>query len=439
MNNTTPSPATYPTIRWAILAGCCLAGACFQLAAMSYAPLLGIIAKDLSVELPQAVQLMTCFMLFSSLSFFISGPFVDRFGPVISITVSIALSFFPTLATYWVGQSYLAVAFLRVLQGCSVGFCMAGMVPLIMQWFPARQRSFALGITGAFIPLGAMLSVVIAPAVFSSVGNWRLTMAVISFIPCLSLIYCLIIFTLARGKAPAPTPNVDLQDVQETAATGEGLFKQAITSRFTWYGIAVTFAANWIMQTVFSLTPSYFSEPAPTGLGLGPMTGGSLTTILQVASVIAPVIGGFVAGKYFNGRPGGIIVAAMVLIVTYGALQFQQIYSLRPLFVCFLILPGIGIGMLMPMLQAKIAESYPSRVVGRMNGLWLGIGSFGGTVGLFVSARALAATGTYLTNINIIVLVALAGFVLAMILNRSRQQSNQQQKNALSMLHIKKQ
>lgn len=184
------------------------------------------------------------------------------------------------------------------------------------------------------------------------------------------------------------------------------------------------------MQTVFSLTPSYFSEPAPVGLGLGPMAGGSLTTILQVASVIAPVAGGYVAGKYFNGRPGGIIVTAMALVIVYGALQFQAVYNQNALLVISLILPGLGIGMLMPMLQTRIAESYDRRVVGRMNGLWLGIGSFGGTVGLFVSARVLAATGNYIAVINVIALVAVIGLILAAILNRGKEQRSSPQKAA---------
>lgn len=422
MTNTAQTQPSYPSMRWAILAGCCLAGACFQLAAMSYAPLLGVIAKDLSVELPQAVQLMTFFMLFSTISFFISGPFVDRFGPALSTLISVVLTFIPTLATLWVGHSYVAVAVIRVLQGCSVGFCMAGMVPLVMRWFPVQQRSFALGITGAFIPLGAMLSVVIAPAVFSYVGDWKIAMAAISIMPCLVLVYCLVVFWIARDKAPVP---VDVPDVQHDTS-GDSLFKSALLSRFTWCGIAISFATMWIMQTVFSLTPSYFSEPTPVGLGLGPMAGGSLTTILQIASIIAPIVGGFIAGKYFDGRPGGLIITGMLLAITYGALQFSGIYNQHILFVLFLILPGIGIGMLTPMLQAKIAESYHPSVVGRMNGLWLGIGSFGGTVGLFVSANSLAATGSYVAGINIIVLVALVGFILAEFLNHNKKQRVEQ-------------
>lgn len=415
MTDISRPPAIYTPVRWAILASCCLAGASFQLAAMPYTPLLGEIAKDLGVELSQSVQLMTYFVLFASLSFFIGGPFVDRLGAAMSIIVSITLAFIPTLATLWVGHSYAAVVAIRVLQGCSVGFCMAGIVPLVMQWFPPQERSLALGITGAFVSLGSMLSVIIAPVIFTAINSWKLTMAYISIIPFAALIYCLVIFRLSRGKAPVLT-----NEPREGENPGENLLKSALVSRLTWCGIAITFMASWLMQTVFGLTPSYLSESIPVGLGLGPMVGGGLTAIMQVASIIAPVIGGFVAGKYYNGRPGSIIVMGAILVISYGALQFGVIYNTRVFFVLFLILPGMGIGMLMPMLQAKIAELYEPRIVGRMNGLWLGIGSFGGTAGLFVSAKVIAATGAYVAVINMAVLVAFIGLVLAVILNRNK-------------------
>lgn len=401
-------------LRWAILAACCLAITCFQFIAMSYAPLFGEIANDLDVSLPDAIQLMTYFMLFSSISFFIGGLFVDRFGPAAAIIVSVVLAAFPTLATLWIGHSYAAVVVIRILQGCTVGFCMGGVVPMVLQWFPPHQRALALGITGAFNPLGAVLGVTLTPLAFTILGDWKAAMGLVSIIPFAVLAYCLYIFAATRGRAPALAPD----GPQGAQAASGVVLKAALVSLYTWLGILVTFAANWLMQTAFSLTPSYFAEPVPVGLGFGPLLGGSLTGILQIASVASPVIAGYLASRYFNGRPGTLIVAGLVLVITYGALQFEAVYSTSALLFIFLVLPGLGLGTLMPLLMTKVGESYDPRIIGRMNGLWLGIGSFGGTVGLFVSARALDITGTYFTTINIIALVALVGAVLAILLNR---------------------
>ncbi len=399
-------------LRWAVLAACCMTGACFQLSAMCYAPLLGEIAKSLQVDLPTSLQLMTYFMFFSSISFFVGGAFVDRFGPSAAIIVSVLLAFLPTLSTLWFGNSYYSVVAIRILQGFTVGFCMAGIIPMVMQWFAPEQRAFALGITGAFIPLGAMLGVVVTPAAFSQFGDWKAAMAVVSAIPFVVLCYCLFIFHYSKGKEPQFADKGPMQ------MTNENLLKTAMTSPITWIGVAVVFAANWLMQTVFSLTPSYFAEPAPVGLGMGPLVGGSMTTILQTASIIAPVIGGYVAGRFFQGRPGSIIVTALFLVIAYGGLQFSAVYDHQAVLTLFLVIPGLGIGMLMPMLQAKLAETYHPSIVGRMNGIWMGIGSFGGTAGLFISAKALDMSGTYTSALNIISCIALLGSILCLSLNR---------------------
>ncbi|PLW77112.1 MFS transporter [Cohaesibacter celericrescens] len=412
MNDTQKTAPEYSALRWAILAAICLAITSFQLVSMSYAPLLGEIAKDLSVDLPTAVQLMTYFMFFSSISFFVGGPFVDKFGPAASIVVSVLLAFLPTLATVWLGHSYNTVVVIRILQGFAVGFCMGGMVPMIMQWFPAKQRAFALGITGAFNPLGAMLAVTVTPAAFTAFGDWRAAMGVVAIIPFAVLVYCLAIFAYSRGKAPQM-----MGGAPDGSADGD-VFKKAMASPLTWLGITAAFGSMWLLQTAFSITPSYFAEPSPAGIGLGPVVGGQLTTFLQIASIIAPILGGFAAGRFFNGRPGGIIFLGFILAFTYGALQFSGVYDNQALLTLFLILPGLGIGMLVPMLQAKIAESYDPSVVGRMNGLWIGIGSFGGTAGLFISAKSLATTGTYVTSINILAIVAIICAVLVLVMNR---------------------
>ena len=137
---------------------------------------------------------------------------------------------------------------------------MAGIIPMVMQWFAPEQRAFALGITGAFIPLGAMLGVVVTPAAFSQFGDWKAAMAVVSAIPFAVLCYCLVIFHYSKGKEPKFADKGPMQ------MANENLLKTAMTSPITWIGVAVVFAANWLMQTVFSLTPSYFAEPAPVGL-----------------------------------------------------------------------------------------------------------------------------------------------------------------------------
>ncbi|MGA3127276.1 MAG: MFS transporter [Candidatus Korobacteraceae bacterium] len=398
----------YPKFRWAVLATACLAVIAFQVSVMSYGPLLGEIAKNLGVSLAQAVNLMTVFMLFAALSFFVAGPLCDRYGVPTVMVTSAFLSAVPTAATFWLGYSYAAVAVIRALQGCAVGFALAGMAPLVLRWFPPHQRGLALGIPGACNPLGAILGVLASPALFRSSGNWQHTVALLSGFGWFALVYCLVVFQVAKSCAPKVTVTLDKSSIA-------AVFRAAMRSPFTWVGVVATFAVNWIMQSAFSLSPSYFAEPKPVGLGMGPLAAGQLMGVVQLGAIVGPIVGGLLLDKLFGGKARGVLSIAFLLSLTYCAIQFGSIYNSRPLFLLFLVLSGAGIGMLFPLIQSQINELYDHHIVGRMNGVWLGFGAFGGSAGLFVNSIALKHTGNYIMPINIISAAAAVGLLLCAI------------------------
>jgi len=398
----------YPKFRWAVLATSCLTVIAFQVSAMSYGPLLGEIAKNLGVSLAQAVNLMTVFMLFAALSFFIAGPMCDRYGVATVLATSAFLSSVPTAATIWLGHSYAIVAVIRALQGCAVGFALAGMAPLVLRWFPPQQRGLALGIPGAMNPLGAIIGVLAAPAIFRSSGNWQLTVTLLSGFGWLALVYSLVVFKMAKSCAP----KVNITSDKSTIAAA---FRAAMRSPFTWVGVLATFAVNWIMQSAFSLSPSYFAEPKPVGLGLGPLAAGQLMGVVQIGAIVGPIVGGLLLDKVFGGKARGVLAIAFLLSLSYCTIQFGSVYNSRPLFIFFLVFSGAGIGMLFPLIMSQINELYDHHIVGRMNGMWLGFGAFGGSVGLFVNSIALKHTGTYIMPINIISAAAVVGLLLCAI------------------------
>jgi MFS family permease len=407
------APIRFPTFRWAVLAAACLAVIAFQVSAMSYSPLLGEIAKNLGVGLAQSVNLMSFFMLFGAISFFVAGPFCDRYGFAASITASAVFSAIPAAATGWIGYSFAVVAVIRALQGCAVGFALAGLAPLVLRWFPPHQRGLALGIPGACNPLGAIIGVLASPVLFRNSGSWQRTVAVLSVFGWFALLYCVVIFQLANSRAPEPLFSRDEDSIADA-------FRAAMRAPVTWIGVLATFAVNWIMQSAFSLSPSYFAEPKPVGLGLGLLAGGQLMGMVQIGAIVGPIVGGLLLDKFFRGKARIVLSMGFLLALTYGLLQFSAIYGTRPLFLVSLVVAGAGIGMLFPLIQSQINETYAPQIVGRMNGVWLGFGAFGGSAGLFVSSIALKNTGSYVLPINIIAAAAVVGFVVSMLLHPSK-------------------
>jgi MFS family permease len=412
---TTQAPAQvsirYPSFRWAILATTCLCVIAFQVCVMSYSPILGEIARSLGISLPQSVNLMSAFMLFAAISFFVAGPFCDKHGAAASTMISAALSTIPTLCTHWLGQSLPAVMVIRILQGCAVGFALGALPPLVLRWFPPSQRGLALGIPGACNPLGAIIGVLLSPVLLRSSGDWSRALSILSAFGGVALVYSMIVFKVAKERTPQLTGAKDDSKVSE-------LVREALRQPVTWVGVLVTFAVNWIMQCAFSLSPAYFAEPKPVGLGLGPLAAGQLMGVVQVGAIIGPILSGIALDKLFGGRAKGVLLIAFFLALAYAALQFPSVCNNRPIFLLFLVTAGAGIGMLFPTVQSQIGATYDQRIIGRMNGTWLGLGAFGGSAGLFANSVALKNTGSYALSIDIISAAAIVGFVLCLFFGR---------------------
>jgi MFS family permease len=414
-----PTQVIYPKIRWAVLACTCLAVIAFQVSVMSYSPILGEIGKSLGIPLAQSVNLMSFFMLFAAISFFAAGPFCDKFGVAATTILSTVFSAVPGALTLWLGQAYSIVVLIRVLQGCAVGFALGALAPLVLRWFPAEQRGIALGIPGACNVVGALLGVLLSPALFKASGDWRWTVAMLSIFGWVALVYCVVVFTIAKPKAPQASLGFDQQKASS-------LFKAALANPITWVGVLATFCVNWIMQSAFSLSPSYFAEPKPVGLDLGPMAAGQLMGIMQIGAMIGPIVGGILLDKVFGGRTSKVLWMGYLLALIYAALQLGSVYNNKALFIVTLILSGAGIGMLFPLMQSQISETYEQHIVGRMNGVWLGIGAFGGSAGLFANSIALKSMGNYVLPINIISAAAVVGLLLCPFLRLPRRQAGNQ-------------
>jgi MFS family permease len=400
------SPAKYPAYRWLILAAACLVINSYQIAIMSYAPLVEVIGKNLGVGLAQSVNLMSIAMLAAAISLLIGGPLCDRYGPATNVIISAVLSTVPASLTPWLGHSYDSVVLLRVLEGAAAGFGLSGFMPLVMRWFPERQRGIAMGIPVSFNSIGAIIGAVGAPIYFEKVKDWQQAVAAFSVFGWVALVFAIIIFSMAKSRAPKLTYNPDKRAVASAC-------RSAIRRPVTWLGIVTTFFIAWTMQSVFGMAPSYFAMEKPIGAGLGVLVAGELMGAIQIGAIIGPIIGGILYDKLLGGRSRGVLLLGFFLSALFAAVQFGSVCDNRLLLVVCLAVSGAGIGMLYPAVQNHIGNVYEPQIVGLMNGSWLGLGAFGGAVGLFVNSAGLQRTGNYIMPINAIASVIVIGFVLS--------------------------
>jgi MFS family permease len=96
------------------------------------------------------------------------------------------------------------------------------------------------------------------------------------------------------------------------------------------------------------------------------------------------------------------------------------IYENKFLLSISLMMAGFGVQFVMPAIYIFISKSYRHQIVGKMTGLWMGIGAFGGVTGLYIAGKTLSFTGTYSIAFTLMSIAALVGIVLSIIMAKQK-------------------
>ncbi len=412
MNESVPRPR----FRWFVLFTASLSFAAMQINMIAYAPLLADIAKNLGIDMGAATNLMAVFLFTASIALIVGGILCDRYGIMFVIILGLLCSSIPAVLMPWIGTSYQTVLWARVIQGFSAGFLLCTMAPIMAIWFPLQGKGLASGLMNGSVTLGSAVGVLSAPAVFLALGSWQKMMAWLS-VPC----WAALLLGLVVVFSPKPQGHVSRPQSGEVRAADGSALKRALSAPITWIGVIVTFFTAWCFQSLYNLTPAYFAADKPIGIGFGPMLSGKLMLAVMIAGMLGPVIGGLLQDKVFRGnaKPVLLIGFALTCIFIYTIL-FPPVYTDRIILIVCLILVGMGNAFLYPAIVVFISGTYPVQIVGKMLGLWFGLGAFGGAAGLFAGGLAVSKFGNYNVSISLVSLAAVIGFVFALFMVRPK-------------------
>jgi len=290
------------------------------------------------------------------------------------------------------------------------------MAPIMAIWFAPKEKGLASGLMNGSVTLGSAIGVLSAPAVFLALGSWQKMMAWLS-VPCWAALLMAIVVVFS----PKPQGLVSGPQSGEVRAADGSALKRALSAPITWIGVIVTFFTAWCFQSLYNLTPAYFAADKPIGIGFGPMLSGKLMLAVMIAGMLGPVIGGLFQDKVFRGnaKPVLLIGFALTCIFIY-AILFPPVYTDRIILIVCLILVGMGNAFLYPAIVVFISGTYPVQIVGKMLGLWFGLGAFGGAAGLFAGGLAVSKFGNYNVSISLVSLAAVVGFVFALFMVRPK-------------------
>ena len=407
------SERVYPSYRWFVLFVLLFATVAQGVVLIWPAPLLEHIAKHYSVDLGAATgALMVAFTIFVTIGAIVGGACCDKFGWVPTLTVSVTLLAVGTILVPLLGKGFGTLILARVLEGAGAGPIMAAVGAVCVEWFPHDERAIVTGVQGMGVSLGIALGFAFVPMAFVKTGSFLAAASWMSVFPILGILLLLVV---AFGKKP---PVFSAEESVGEPVNSEDDFKLAAKLPVFYIGILCVFFLSWVMQAFNDLTPVYLSAPAPLGAGHGVLLAGKFMGLVQISFMVGSVASGFLLEKVFKESNKAVVAVGFLGAAIFAfSVKLPFVHTNLSVLPICLVLAGFFQGMIIPSTLSFISMNFPGHIVGKMTGIWMGLGIFGGTAGVIVGATLLHKTGLYQASIIAVSIVALCGFFFSLFLN----------------------
>jgi len=396
--------------RWVVLGQILIVTFSSAMIMISFAPLMGIVAKDLGISIGTAsFGFMGLHMLATAVSCAIAGYLIDRFRVFSVINASMVLLVVSNALLPWLGHSYWTTVAIRIAEAAGCAPVWVAIGPAVALWFPRREAGAATGLQSMVMSFGVMFGLVVSPHLALSAGSWQRGIAWMSVGLGVATVFVFSVSQMAKKHSPAAP-------AEPPTSEPAGIFALLGTRPFL-AGMIGLSCGVWTLQTFNSLTPGYLAVLPPMGLGLGALTAGKLMTTVLLAGIVASLVGGLLVDKVFGGRARPVVLTGFVLVaVTPVLMTVPHIASQRSALTLCLILIGTGTPFINPVILGFAAKTFSPSMVGKVVGSWMSVAMFSGAVGVMLGSAALGSTGAYRLPMETISAVAVAGLVAALFI-----------------------
>lgn len=401
-----------PTYRWFVLFVLLFATVAQGVVLTWPAPLLDHVAGHYAVDLGAATgAMMVAFTTFVTIGAIVGGVCCDKFGWVPTLLVSVSLLTLATLGVLLLGQGFGTLILARALEGLGAGPIIAAVGGVSVEWFPQHQRGTVAGVQGVGLSLGVALGFALVPQVFVSTGSFLAAAAWMSVFPMVAIV-------LLLAVTMGPKHPVFASDTDGGLVNTDSDLRTAAKLPVFYIGILCIFFAAWIMQAFNNLMPVYLSAAAPLGAGHGVLLAGKLMGLVQVSLMIGSLLSGVITEKLFRQNIKAAIATAFLLLAVFAySVRSPAVAGNLKVLPIALFLVGFFEGWVVPNSLAFISMNFPVHIVGKMTGIWMGLGILGGTVGVIAGSMLLHRTGLYFASITAVSMAALCGLLFSLFLN----------------------
>ncbi|HET6970092.1 MAG TPA: MFS transporter [Phenylobacterium sp.] len=388
-------------LRWWIVALVCAGTVLNYLARNSLGVLAPQLIKDLGFTTQQYSWVVAAFQVAYTAMQPICGALIDGLGLKLAFALFAVAWSLANMAHGFAG-GWMSLAFFRGLLGISESAAIPAGVKAVSEWFPARDRSVAIG----FFNAGTSLGAAIAPPVvifLSLTYGWRSAFVVTG---ALGLVWAaawyLLYDTPARHPALSPEQRALAPSIVEASTQPPATFAGLLRQRDFW-GLAIPrFLIEPAWQTFSFWIPLYLARER--GMDLKSIA--LFAWLPFLASDAGGILGGYLSPflmKRFRmglltSRAAGFTLGAVMMIAPASVGLAAGPYWAIGLF-C---IGGFAHQMLSVLLNTLTTDVFPRESVARANGLvgmcgWIGglmfsllVGALADTVGFAPLFRLLA-------------------------------------------------
>ncbi len=372
---------------------------------------LGILAPLLQTEINWTESeygwIVTAFQVMYAVGFLIFGWFIDKYGTKIGYGISITIWSIAAMA-----HALAKTPFGFGVARAGLGFGESGSFPAsiktIAEWFPQRERAFAIGIFNSGTNIGALAAPIVVPWLTVTYG-WQSAFIVTGAIGFLWLIGWVLIYERPEQKKRLSSSELAyiLSDKQETSSV-KIPWSQLLKYRQTWAFMAGKFLTDPIWWFYLFWLPKFLFKTyglSITDLGL------PLIVIYMMISV-GSVGGGWLSS--FLIRKGTAVIKSRELVMLLCGICVLPIIIASKASNLWLAVVLIGLAAASHQgfaanLYALISDMLPKRVVASVTSLGGVAGSISGVLFSIFVGYILEWTGSYILPFLIAAPTYLAG------------------------------
>jgi ACS family hexuronate transporter-like MFS transporter len=381
MDRTSTAVSPVSTFRWLV---CALL---FSATAINYMDrqVLGILVIPLQKELgwteSQYGMMIAGFQATFAFGLVISGPVIDRIGTRIGYALAVTVCSFAAVAHGFV-RTVMGFASVRLLLGLGESGNFPSAVKATAEWFPVKERAFAMGLFNSGSTVGAILAPLVVPWIALTLG-WRAAFILIGLLGFIWIPIWLFVY-----RRPAPRLEAD-QDAPAAVP-----IRRLLMHRETWVfliGRSITEPVWWFY---LYWAPKFLSESR----GLTLRNVGLPLMVMYGTANLGGLFGGWLSSTLLKhgwsvnaARKIAVLVCACFVVPVAFDSRIQQTWV------------AIGIlGLAMAghqgwasNLYAMLADIYPKQAVASITGL-TGMGAaVGGIFAAGITGLILQKTGSY--------------------------------------------